>query len=268
LSEHAIAARWRAVRAAARPGGRRAALIPYLTAGHPTPADSLAALRLVEAAGADFVEVGVPFSDPLADGPTIQRSTQAALDCGMTVPRVLELIGRAGLKIPVVIMTYVNPVLAYGLERFLADAQAAGAAGLLLTDFPAGADPAIERVVTASPLALIRLVAPTTTPERLAQAVGGASGFLYFISRLGVTGARDAVPPDLAAHVARIRAASPLPIAVGFGISTPAQARATAALADGVVVGSALVEALAGGGLPAAERLVREFARAVHGSAA
>jgi tryptophan synthase alpha chain len=268
LSEHPIAARWRAVRAAAGSGERRAALIPYLTAGHPTPQDSLEALRLLEAAGADFVEVGVPFSDPLADGPTIQRSTQTALDRGMTVPRVLELVGRAGLKIPVVLMTYVNPVLAYGLERFLADAHAAGAVGLLLTDFPAGADPVIERVVAASPLALIRLIAPTTTPERLARAVGGASGFLYLISRLGVTGARDAVPADLAGHVARIRAASPLPVAVGFGISTPAQARATAALADGVVVGSALIEALAAGGLPAAERLVREFARAVHGSAA
>src|SRR2546427_8365624 len=171
---------------------------PYLTAGHPTPAASLDALKLVEAAGADFVEVGVPFSDPLADGPTIQRSTQAALDGGMTVPRVLELIGRAGLGIPVVIMTYLNPVLAYGLERFVADAHAAGAAGLLLTDFPAGADPAVERVVNASPLALIRLLAPTTTPERMQRAVPGASGLLYLISRLGVTGARDRVPPDLA----------------------------------------------------------------------
>ncbi|OLC69302.1 MAG: tryptophan synthase subunit alpha [Gemmatimonadetes bacterium 13_1_40CM_4_69_8] len=261
-----MAARWRAIRATAGRGGRRAALIPYLTAGHPTPAASLDALKLVEAAGADFVEVGVPFSDPLADGPTIQRSTQAALDGGMTVPRVLELIGRAGLGIPVVIMTYLNPVLAYGLERFVADAHAAGAAGLLLTDFPPGADPAVERVVNASPLALIRLLAPTTTPERLQRAVRGASGFLYLISRLGVTGARDRVPPDLAEHVARVRAASDLPLAVGFGISTPAQARATAQLADGVVVGSAVIEALGSGGLPAAERLLRDLAAAVHGN--
>jgi len=265
LSEHPIAARWRTLRAGER---RRAALMPYLTAGHPTPEASLAALQLVQAAGADFVEVGVPFSDPLADGPTIQRSTQAALDAGMTVPRVLELIGRAALGIPVVIMTYVNPVLAYGLERFVADAHAAGAAGLLLTDFPAGADPALEQLVLSSPLALIRLIAPTTTPERLTRAVRGASGFLYLISRLGVTGARDRVPPDLAEHVARVRAASPLPLAVGFGISTPDQARATAQLADGVVVGSALVDALASGGLPAAERLIRDLAAAVHGNGA
>src|SRR5437867_11337979 len=122
-------------------------------------------------------------------------------------------------------MTYLNPVLAYGLERFVADAHAAGAAGLLLTDFPAGADPAVEQVVNASPLALIRLLAPTTTPERLERAVRGASGFLYLISRLGVTGARDRVPPDLAEHVARVRAASDLPLAVGFGISRSEERR-------------------------------------------
>jgi tryptophan synthase alpha chain len=264
LSDGPIAARWRAIRTDAGKG-RRAALIPYLTAGFPTPAKSLEALRRVEAAGADLLEVGVPFSDPLADGPTIQRATQTALDQGMTVPRVLDQIHRAALRIPVVVMTYVNPVLAYGLERFVTDAAAAGASGLLLTDLPAGADPRVEAVLTAGPLALIRLIAPTTTPERLAHAVRGASGFLYLISRLGVTGARDQVPPDLADHVARVRAASDLPLAVGFGISTAAQARVAAGLADGVVVGSALVEALGAGGLEAGERLVRELAAAVRG---
>ena len=133
--------------------------------------------------------------------------------------------------------------------------------------FPAGADPAVERVVQHSPLALVRLIAPTTTPERLTEAVRGASGFLYLISRLGVTGARDRVPDDLPEHVARVRAASALPLAVGFGISTPAQARAAAQLADGVVVGSALVEALGAGGLSAAERLVRDLVGAVRGNA-
>ena len=134
----------------------------------------------------------------------------------------------------------------------------------MLTDFPAGADPAVESVVAASPLALIRLIAPTTTAERLARAVEGASGFLYLISRLGVTGVRDQAPPDLPGHVARVRAVSPLPLAVGFGIGTPAQARAAARLADGVVVGSAIVDALGAGGLVAVERLVRELAAAVH----
>lgn len=268
MSEHPIAARWRAVRGSGRGGARRAALIPYLTAGFPTRETSLAALRAVEAAGADFVEVGVPFSDPLADGPTIQRSTQAALEAGMSVPRVLELIERAALRVPVIIMTYLNPVLAYGLERFVADAAAAGASGLLLTDLPVGADPVIEGVVAASPLAPVRLIAPTTPPERLAAAVRGASAFLYLISRLGVTGARQTVPADLAVHVARVRAASPLPLAVGFGISTPDQVRTTATLADGVVVGSAVVEALGREGLDAVERLVRDLAQAAHAPAA
>ena len=260
MSEHPIAERWRSVRGSA---ARRAALIPYLTAGFPTPALSLEALRVVAEAGADFVEVGIPFSDPLADGPTIQRSTQAALDQGMTVARVLEQIQRAALAVPVIVMTYLNPVLAFGVERFVRDAAAAGVSGVVLTDFPAGADPDIEALVAASSLVWIRLIAPTTSGERLTRAVSGASGFLYLISRLGVTGARDQVPADLAHNVARVRAASPLPLAVGFGIATPAQARATAALADGVVVGSAIVDALGQDGLPAAERLVRELAAAV-----
>jgi tryptophan synthase alpha chain len=272
LSEHPIAARWRVLGKGAGGGGgggrgggssRRAALIPYLTAGFPTPASSLEALRVIAGAGADFIEVGVPFSDPLADGPTIQRSTQTALDQGMTVTGVLEQIHRAALPVPVIVMTYLNPILAFGLERFLREAAAAGVTGLLLTDFPAGADPALEGTVAASPLALIRLIAPTTTADRLAQAVRGASGFLYLISRLGVTGVRDSVPPDLGEHVARVRAASPLPLAVGFGISTPAQARAAAALADGVVVGSAVVDALGSGGPEAAGRLVRELSVAM-----
>ena len=263
MSEHPIAARWRSLREEAGRGKPRAALIPYLTAGYPTPELSREALQLVAAAGADFVEVGVPFSDPLADGPTIQRSIQAALEQGMTVPRVLELIARARLPVPVVVMTYLNPVLAYGLERFLEDAHGAGAAGLLLTDLPAGADPHLEARVAASPLALIRLIAPTTTAERLTRAVRSATGFLYLISRLGVTGTRDEVPPDLPSHVARVRAASDLPLAVGFGISTPTQAQAAAQLADGVVVGSALVETLGSGGLAAVEQLVRDLAAAV-----
>ena len=252
-----IAARWRAL-------GKSRALIPYLTAGFPTPAGSLEALQRVAAAGADFVEVGVPFSDPLADGPTIQRTTQTALEQGMTLPRVLALVRDAALAVPVIIMTYLNPVLAYGVERFAKDAQAAGAAGVLLTDLPAGADPGVESAVTNSALSLIRLVAPTTDDRRLKTALSGATGFVYLISRLGVTGARDHVPSDLEAQVRRIRAATRLPVAVGFGIGTPAQAAAAARHADGVVVGSALLDALAQGGVAAMERLARELAAAVH----
>jgi tryptophan synthase alpha chain len=263
LSDRPIAARWRALRDAGR-----AALIPYLTAGFPTAAASLEALQRVAAAGADLVEVGVPFSDPLADGPTIQRSSETALAQGMTLAGVLELVRRAALPVPVVLMTYVNPVLAYGAARLLADAAAAGVAGLLLTDVPAGADPALEAAVAASPLDLIRLVAPTTPAERLARAAGGGGGFVYLISRLGVTGARARIPEDLGAQVTRVRRATTLPVAVGFGISTPAQVRETARLADGVVVGSALVEALATGGPAGAERLVRELAQATRERAA
>ena len=258
MSEHPIAARWRAL------GDRKRALIPYVTAGFPTPAVSRDVLRAVQAAGADFVEVGVPFSDPLADGPTIQRTTQAALAQGMTAAGVLSLIREAALTVPVIIMTYLNPVLAYGVERFVADAHAAGAAGLLLTDLPAGADPAVETAVRQSPLALIRLVAPTTDDVRLKAALTDATGFVYLISRLGVTGAREQVPADLEGHVRRVRAATSLPVVVGFGISTPAQAAAAARTADGVVVGSALMDAVAQGGAQAAERLARDLAAAVH----
>jgi len=262
LSDHPIAARWRAVRAE-----RRAALIAYLTAGFPTAPASAAALQRAATAGADMVEVGIPFSDPLADGPTIQRASQTALEGGMTVAGALDVVRAARLDVPVVLMTYLNPVRAYGVERFLADAHAAGASGLLLTDLPAGVEPALEAAVEASPLALIRLVAPTTTAERLEGAVRGARGFVYLISRLGVTGVRDAVPPDLPAAVARVRAATPLPVAVGFGIGTAAQARAAARCADGVVVGSALVEALGTGGPAGLERLVGELADALRAPA-
>ena len=261
MSENAIATRWRAL-------GKSRALLPYLTAGFPTAAVSLDAMRRVVAAGGDFVEVGVPFSDPLADGPTVQRTTQAALEQGMTVARVLDLIRQAALRVPVIIMTYLNPVLAYGVERFATDAHAAGAAGVLLTDLPAGTDPAVEQAVSGRGLDLIRLVAPTTDDRRLKTALNNATGFVYLISRLGVTGARADVPPDLDAQVQRVRAASPssahLPVAVGFGIGTPAQAAAAARSADGVVVGSALMDALAKGGITAMERLTRELATAVH----
>ncbi|HET7248545.1 MAG TPA: tryptophan synthase subunit alpha [Gemmatimonadales bacterium] len=258
MSERPIARAFDAAR-----GAGRAALIPYYTAGFPTRAACLDALRGAQALGADLVEVGIPFSDPLADGPTIQRSTQTALEQGMTVAGVLQLVREARLDIPVVLMTYVNPVLAYGVERFAAAARAAGVAGVLFTDLPAGAAPELERAVTAAELDLIRLVAPTTTDERLRAAVAGAGGFVYLISRLGVTGARPDAPADLERHVRRLRAATRLPIAVGFGISTPAHAAAAARWADGVVVGSALVDALGSGGLAAAGRLLDALAGAV-----
>ena len=256
-SDSELARAWAGLR-----GGRRTALIPYLTAGHPNRATSLDALRRA-AEHADIIEVGVAFSDPLADGPTIQRSTFEALQQGMTLPRTLELIDEAGLERPVVVFSYLNPVARYGLDRFLRDAAQVGAAGLLLTDLPVGSDPAVERAVRESPLDLIRLVAPTTTGARLAEVVRDAQGFLYLVARLGVTGASVALDAGLTDHVARVRAASPLPLAVGFGISTAAQARTVAGLADGVVVGSALVERLAREGAAAAGQFLGELRQAL-----
>ncbi|HET8623860.1 MAG TPA: tryptophan synthase subunit alpha [Gemmatimonadales bacterium] len=257
MSDSPLAQAWAALRVEGR-----AALIPYLTAGYPTPETSLAALHAV-AELSDVLEVGVPFSDPLADGPTIQRSTFEALRQGMTLPGTLELIHRAKLDRPVVVFSYLNPLLRYGIERFLQDAADLGVAGLLLTDLPAGGDAEVETAVAKSPVDLIRLVAPTTRPERLAQALRGAEGFIYLIARLGVTGASTALAPDLPGSIARVRQATPLPIAAGFGISSPEQARAVARMADGVVVGSALVDALGSGGVRQAAAFLRGLRDAV-----
>jgi len=249
-SDSALGAAFAAARAEGRP-----ALIPYLTAGFPTPEISLEALRAADAR-CDIIEVGVPFSDPLADGPTIQRSTFAALAQGMTLPKTLELIRAAKLTKPVVLFSYLNPVRRYGLERLLVDAAEVGVAGLLLTDLPAGGDPEFEQTVAASPIDLIRLLAPTTSDARVAEAVRDASGFLYLVARLGVTGASRELASGLEEYVARIRRHTSLPLAVGFGISTPAQATAVAAMADGVVVGSALVDVLAAEGVAGAARFL------------
>lgn len=258
-SESRLDRTWAALRDARRPG-----LVPYLTAGFPSADASLEALRAVDE-HADVIEVGVPFSDPLADGPTIQASTFRALEQGMTLEGTLDLVRRAAPSKPVVLFSYLNPVLQYGVPRLMRDAAELGIAGLLLTDLPAGGDAAVEGAVHESPLDLIRLIAPTTTGARLAEALAGAEGFLYLVARLGVTGASAALADDLEASVARVRAATSLPIAVGFGISTPAQARTVAGLADGVVVGSALVEILGREGVGAAARFLGELRAALDG---
>jgi tryptophan synthase alpha chain len=261
LSDSRLEPAWTALKARGR-----TALIPYLTAGYPTPDASLAALRAASEAS-DIIEVGVPFSDPLADGPTIQRSTFEALRQGMTLAGTLDLIARAELMLPVVVFSYLNPILRYGVERFLSDAEALGIAGLILTDLPAGSDPAVETMVQRSRLDLVRLIAPTTRAERLAAALKGAQGFVYLVARLGVTGATSALAADLADSVARVRRATPLPVAVGFGISTPAQARMVGGMADGVVVGSALVDILGRDGVSAARRFLGSLRQALDGGA-
>jgi tryptophan synthase alpha chain len=212
---------------------------------------------------ADIIEVGVPFSDPLADGPTIQHSTFEALRQGMTLSGTLELIARAELTQPVVVFSYLNPILRYGVQRFLVDAETLGIAGLILTDLPAGSDQSVESAVQRSGLDLIRLIAPTTRPERLAAALQGAQGFVYLVARLGVTGATDSISAGLVESVAAVRRATPLPVAVGFGISTPDQARRVGRMADGVVVGSALVEILGRDGVRAARLFLGSLRRAL-----
>jgi tryptophan synthase alpha chain len=243
----------------------RAAFIPFVTAGFPTRGATGEMLDALVAAGADIIELGIPFSDPLADGPTIQAASFAALKEGATPGWVLETLAdfRARHDTPVVLFSYLNPVLGHGLDRFLTDAVDAGASGLLLTDLPAGADPDIEYAVNRSGLALIRLAAPTTPPPRLAEIARGASGFLYYVSRTGVTGAQTTLSGTLTEELESVRRQVRLPIGVGFGISTPEQARAVAAVADGVVVGSALVERLGSEGVDAAARLASSLSGAL-----
>jgi tryptophan synthase alpha chain len=216
--------------------------VPYVTAGHPSPGATLDLLRGLQDAGADVIEVGVPFSDPMADGPVIQASSQKALAAGMTFSGVLEIIARAQLRIPVVLFTYLNPLLAAGHD-VLARAAEAGAHGVLVLDLPVGSDPSLEQWLGEGPLAFIRLVAPTTPAPRMAEIAQHGSGFVYLVSRLGVTGVRDQLPADLPETIQRLREATDLPICVGFGVSRAEQARAVAMLADGVVVGSAIVKA-------------------------
>jgi tryptophan synthase alpha chain len=240
--------------------GRRA-FVPYVTAGHPDVARSVALLQGLEAAGADVVEVGVPFSDPMADGAVIQASSQRALANGVRLDGVLEIIERASIGIPIVLFSYLNPLLRGGAD-VLQRAADAGAHGVLAIDLPLGADPEREAWFAEGPLAFIRPVAPTTPEARMGEIARTGSGFVYLISRLGVTGERQQLPVELPETIARVRRATTLPVCVGFGISRPEQAKAVAAHADGVVVGSAIVRA-AGEGVEAALALARSLRRGI-----
>ncbi len=223
----------------------RTAFIPFLSSGFPRPADTPRLLERLAASGADIIELGIPFSDPLADGPAIQAASWRALEQGVTVESTLGQLSRIADSLPpVIIFSYLNPILRMGVGRFLERAEAAGAAGLLVTDLPAGSCPGLERDLAAGSLDLIPLAAPTTPRARLQAIAGQASGFLYYISRLGTTGPRTEIDAGLATHLSEIRADVQLPVAVGFGIATPRQAAAAAGVADGVVVGSALIAAL------------------------
>ncbi len=238
---------------------RRRAFVAYVCAGDPDMARSLEVVRALDRAGADVIELGVPFSDPLADGVVNQMAAGRALEAGATVGGVLELIRqfREGSETPVVLFTYLNPIYSYGFERFHRDAAAAGADGILNLDLPPDEEAANAELCDAGGLLHIRLIAPTTPDARIADVARTGEGFLYYVSREGVTGERSELASGIEDQVAKIRGATELPVVVGFGISTPAQAAAVAGMADGVVVGSAIVKAVAehGGGAGLGDRI-------------
>ncbi len=237
----------------------RPVLVPFLMAGDPDLACSARLLRAAAEEG-DILEVGVPFSDPIADGPTIQRAGQRALAAGMTLGGVLDLVGglRRGVDIPVVLLTYFNPVVQFGVEQFCAEARAVGVDGVVVPDLPADEADALIPPARDAGLDTIFLVAPTTSDERIALAAERSRGFVYCVSLTGVTGARAGIPPEVEGLVRRAKALTALPVCAGFGISTPEQAAAVGRVADGVIVGSALVDLVERAGVEA-EDVLRGF---------
>jgi tryptophan synthase alpha chain len=233
----------------------RAALMPYFTLGFPDRKTSLQVVEAIAASGADLVELGLPFSDPLADGPTIQHSAQVALQNGATVMDCLEMVRilrRRRLSQPLLLMGYYNPLLAYGPERFVADAGLAGADGLIVPDLPLEEAAGLAAACQKAGLALVYLVAPTTPDDRLVHIAARSTGFVYIVSLVGVTGARDQINTTLPEFLGRVRRLTDKPLAVGFGISTPEQAARVGKMADGVIVGSALIDVVGQADDPAA----------------
>ena len=227
----------------------RAAFVAYVMAGDPDLETALTILKGLPGAGADVIELGFPFSDPMADGPSIQKAAQRALARGVTLTDTLELARRfreGDQTTPLIMMGYLNPLETHGLRRFAADAADAGIDGIIVVDAPPEESQELDDALAGAELSRIWLATPTTDDQRLKTVLRGASGFVYYVSVTGVTGVKEADAGAVAPHVARIKAASSLPVAVGFGIKTPERAAAVARVADGVVVGSALVEEIAG----------------------
>jgi tryptophan synthase alpha chain len=257
----------------------RAALVTFVTAGDPDYATSLAILNALPAAGADVIELGMPFTDPMADGPVIQASSQRALKAGQTLVKTLAMVRtfRTNDKAtPVVLMGYYNPIYIYGVDRFLVDARAAGVDGLIVVDLPPEEDDELCLPALNAGLNFIRLATPTTDDKRLPAVLRNTSGFVYYVSITGITGAAAPDPGKVGAAVERIKRHTALPVAVGFGVRSAEQARAIAARADGVVIGSALVNALQATlgergqpsprSVPAITDVVRELAAGVRGA--
>lgn len=244
---------------------KKTAFMPYAPLGYPTIAGSLDVVRTLVEAGADIVEIGVAFSDPLADGPTVQAATQQALNNGMTVAKCLALVKELraeGVTTPFVLMGYMNPFLAYGIDRLGEAAQEAGVDGFIVPDLPPEEAAEFEAMCSKHEQALIYMLAPTSTPERIELIADKARGFIYLVSLTGVTGVRDRLSAALPDFLGRVRAATDKPLAVGFGIGNGEQARQVAQYADGVIVGSALVKK-SGESLAAVKALAREIAVAL-----
>ena len=225
----------------------RGALIPFLEAWDPDQATSMAILRGMPEAGADLIEIGMPFTDPMADGPIIQAAGKRGLKAGVKVRHVLTMVREFRAEdatTPVILMGYLNPILSYGPEKFCADAAAAGVDGLIVVDLPPEESDVLLPFARANGLDVIRLVAPTTDDKRLPQVMNGSSGFVYYVSITGITGTRSATSEHLMAAIPRIRKATDLPLAIGFGVRTPAQAEEASRVADAAVVASALIETL------------------------
>ena len=224
----------------------RAAFIPFIMAGDPTPATSLALLEALPASGADIIELGIPFSDPMADGPVIQDAGLRALEAGTTLEVVVGIAKafRAKHSTPLVLMGYLNPIYVYGYERFARDAETAGIDGIIIVDLPPEEAAELEPLLAKHQISLVRLIAPTSVPDRLPLLTKGASGYLYYVAIAGITGAGAANAVDVEANLAQIRKATSLPVCVGFGIKTKADVAENAKLADGVVVGSAIVKSI------------------------
>jgi tryptophan synthase alpha chain len=223
---------------------KRAALMPYFTLGYPTREASLDIIQSVAASGADLIELGLPFSDPLADGPTIQRSTQIALENGITMSDCIEMtreLRDRGVQQPLLLMGYYNPILAYGIERYIIDAQRAGADGFIIPDLPPDEAETLEDAAHEANLAVIFLIAPTSTDHRIELVLRHSTGFIYLVSVAGVTGARTKLPVELHDFVSRVRIKTSKPLAVGFGIGSGDQALQVGQIADGVIIGSALI---------------------------
>ena len=256
-----IEARFRKLAAEGRVG-----FIPFITAGDPDLARTAELLLSLSRAGADVIELGMPFSDPMADGPTIQAASERALKNDFGLPEIFRLVEdfRQVSDVPVLLFGYYNPVFSYGEERFVSEAEEAGVDGLLIVDLPPEEGEDLRRIAAGAGIDTIYLVAPTTPDDRIAEIARVASGFIYYVCVTGVTGARAQVSTTIPRDVARIKQQSPLPVAVGFGISTPAQAAEVARTADAVVVGSALVGLIGReGGRPELAVTVEEFARSL-----